>query len=53
MENFNDETLKVLPPIAISATSFLGVLLNDWVYIATFLYIVINIGCLLYRTFKK
>ena len=53
MDNFQDEVIKVVPPVGVSVTSFLGIPLSDWVYIATIIYIVFNIICVCYKTFKN
>lgn len=54
MDNdIRSEALKMAPPAGVSVTSFMGVPLSDWVYIATIVYILVQCGCLLYKTFKK
>ena len=50
---FRNELIKTAPPAGVSITSFLGVPLSDWVYVATIIYILIQCCCLLYKTFKK
>lgn len=52
-QNMPTEIIKTMPPVAVSTTSILGVSLSDWVYIATIGYIVIQIICILYKTFHK
>lgn len=48
-----NEIVRLAPPAGVSVTSFLGVPLSDWVYIATIFYILIQCGVLLYKTFRK
>lgn len=52
-QNNYDEVIKIAPPVGVSTLSVLGVPLSDMVYIFTIAYIVINIGCTLYRTYKQ
>jgi hypothetical protein len=52
-QEFRNELVRLAPPAGVSVTSFFGVPLSDWVYIATIIYILIQCGCLLYKTFKK
>lgn len=51
--DLNNEVMKTVPPIGISTLSILGVPLSDMVYIFTIAYIIINIGCTVYRTYKQ
>ena len=55
MDNHNEvnEVLKVAPPVGVSTLSIMGVQMNDIVYVLTILYLCVQIGCLLYKTFKK
>lgn len=53
VNDIRNEALKMAPPAGVSVTSFLGVPISDWVYIATIIYILIQCGCLLYKTFFK
>ena len=43
MNDYPMETVKTMPPIAISAITLLGIPLNEWVYILTLIYIVLQI----------
>lgn len=52
-QELRDELIRLVPPVGVSATSFMGVPLSDWVYIATIIYILIQCGCLLYKTIKN
>lgn len=45
------ELMRLAPPAGVSVTSVLGIPLNDWVYLATIIYIIIQGGCLIYKTF--
>lgn len=47
------ELLKVLPPASISGASFFGLTLNDLTFLATLLYIFVQIGLLIYKTVKS
>lgn len=48
-----NELIKMTPPAGVSLTSFLGVPLSDWVYVATIIYILIQCCGLIYKTFCK
>lgn len=43
MSDHNMEPVKALPPVAISAITVLGVPLNEWVFILTIIYTVLQI----------
>lgn len=47
------EGLKAIPPASVSGVSLFGIPLNEWTYIATLLYIVVQIGLLIYKTVKS
>lgn len=49
----HDEIMKTTPPIGVSTLSLLGVPLSDWVYIVTIIYVLVQMYCLIYRTFFK
>ncbi len=51
-ETTSNEILKVAPPVGVSTLSIMGVQMNDIVYMLTILYLCVQIGCLLYKTFK-
>lgn len=51
--DIRNEVLKMSPAAGVSVTSVMGVPLSDWVYIATILYIIVQSGCLIYKTFKN
>lgn len=54
MEDIMDnEIVKTTPPIGVSTLSLMGIPLSDWVYIVTIMYVLIQIGVLLYKTFFK
>lgn len=46
------ELVKLTPPVGVSTLSVLGVPLSDLVYIFTILYIIIQMVCTIYRTYK-
>lgn len=48
-----NEFIKAAPPATVSTISLMGASLSDMVYIMTIVYIVVQIICLLYKTFKK
>lgn len=52
-DNLNEEILKNTPPIGVSTLSMLGVPLSDMVYITTIIYILVQIGCVIYKTYKE
>lgn len=52
-DNLHEEVLKIAPPVGVSTLSVLGVPLSDMVYIATILYILVQIVCTIYKTFKR
>ena len=51
--NEREEVIKIIPPAGVTVTTIYGITLADWVYIATFIYIIIQIVILLLRTFSK
>lgn len=51
--DFTTEAIKAAPPTTVSTLSLMGASLSDMVYIMTIVYIVVQIICLLYKTFKK
>lgn len=53
MDNLNDEILKNTPPIGVSALSVLGIPLSDLVYVMTIAYILVQIGCTIYKTYMS
>ena len=52
-QEIRNELVKLSPPAGVSVTSFMGVPLSDLVYIATIIYILVQCGCLLYKTIKN
>lgn len=52
-QEMHDEILKLSPPVGVSTLSVLGVPLSDMVYIMTIIYIIIQIICTLYKTYKE
>lgn len=51
-DSFHDEAIKLAPPVGVSTLSVLGVPLSDMVYIMTILYILVQIVCTIYKTYK-
>lgn len=51
-DSLHDEVLKIAPPVGVSTLSVLGVPLSDMVYIATIVYILVQIVCTIYKTIK-
>lgn len=47
-----DEVIKLTPPVGVSTLTVLGVPLSDMVYIMTIVYILVQIVCTIYRTYK-
>ena len=41
--NEREEVIKMIPPAGVTVTTICGITLADWVYIATFIYIIIHI----------
>jgi hypothetical protein len=52
-DEIKTEVIRVAPPVGVSATTILGIPLNEWVYVATIIYIFIQCICILYKTFFK
>lgn len=52
-DNLNEEILKNTPPIGVSTLSILGVPLSDMVYVMTIAYILVQIACTIYKTYKE
>lgn len=52
-DNLHEEVLKIAPPVGVSTLSVLGVPLSDMVYVMTILYILVQIVCTIYKTFKR
>lgn len=52
-DNLHDAVLKIAPPVGVSTLSVLGVPLSDMVYVMTILYILVQIVCTIYKTFKR
>lgn len=46
-----NEIVKSTPPIGVSTLSIMGYPLSDWVYIVTILYVLLQMFCLIYKTF--
>nr|DAF59418.1 MAG TPA: holin [Caudovirales sp. ctIZM3] len=51
-ENLHDEILRNAPPVGVSTLTVLGVPLSDMVYVMTIIYILVQIFCTIYRTYK-
>ena len=52
-DTLNEEILRNAPPIGVSTLSVLGITLSDMVYIMTILYILVQIGCVIYKTYNS
>ena len=52
-DNLHDEVLKIAPQVGVSTLSVLGVPLSDMVYVMTIQYILVQIVCTIYKTFKR
>lgn len=52
-DNLNEEVLRNAPPIGVSTLSVLGIPLSDMVYVMTILYILVQIGCVIYKTYSS
>jgi len=48
-----DEVLKTAPPIGVSTLSVLGIPLPDVIYILTLVYLMVQIVCTVYKTYKQ
>ena len=46
------EILKNAPPVGVSTLTILGFPLSDMVYIMTIVYILVQIFCTIYKTYK-
>lgn len=44
-----DNGMRVAPPITVSAASFMGMGLEDWMYIATIIYTTLQVILLVYQ----
>lgn len=51
-DNLANEVLKITPPVGVSTLSVLGVSLSDMVYISTIFYVLVQIVCTIYKTYK-
>lgn len=51
--DLKETLIKIAPPTGVAITSFAGIPLNEWVYLATIGYIIIQCGCLIWRTYKQ
>ena len=52
-ETIHEEILKNVPPVGVSTLTVLGVPLSDMVYVMTILYILVQIICTIYTTYKR
>lgn len=52
-DNLHDEILRNAPPVGVSTLTVLGVPLSDMVYVMTIFYILVQIACTIYRTYKQ
>ena len=51
-QELHNEILKNAPPVGVSTLKVLGVPLSDMVYIMTIAYILVQIFCTVYKTYK-
>ena len=51
-QEIHNEILKNAPPVGVSTVNILGVPLSDMVYIMTIVYILVQIFCTIYKTYK-
>ena len=51
-ETFKNDVIKVTPSAGVTFTTFMGISWNEWVYILTCIYTVIQISWLLYKMYK-
>lgn len=47
------EVTKMTPPVTVGMAGYFGFSLQDWMYIATILYIILQAAVLIYKTFMK
>ena len=47
------EAVKSAPPLVVTGMSFLGITLQEWVYIATLIWIGIQLGYFVYDKFLR
>ena len=45
------ELTKMTPPVTIGMADYFGFSIQDWMYIATILYIILQAAVLIYKTF--
>lgn len=48
-----DEVFKAAPPVGVSTLSILGVPLPNIIYLLTIVYLIVQIVCLIYSTYKR
>ena len=53
MDTLNEDILKNTPPIGVSTLSVLGIPMSDMVYVLTIAYILVQIGCTIYKTYMS
>ena len=53
MDNLNEDIIKNTPPIGVSTLSVLGIPMSDMVYVMTIAYILVQIGCTIYKTYMS
>ena len=51
-QEVHNEILKNAPPVGVSTLTILGVALSDMVYVMTIVYILVQIFCTIYKTYK-
>nr|DAQ16447.1 MAG TPA: holin [Caudoviricetes sp.] len=51
-ETFRNDVIKVTPSAGVTFSTFMGFSWNEWVYILTCIYTIIQIGWLLYKMYK-
>lgn len=51
-QELHDELIRLAPPAGVSLTTYLGLSLNEWVYIVTIIYTVLQCILILKKIFK-
>jgi len=47
------EVTKMTPPVTVGIADYFGLSMQDWMYIATIMYIILQAAVLVYKTFLK
>ena len=51
--DFKQEVIKLTPPATVSGFTLMGLPLQDWVYVATIIYILVQCFAILYALLRK